>query len=214
MTKEKTIIISGCNGNIGKNTAKKFKDNNWHVVGIDIKPGTNEYIDLFYECDVRNAEKIGSIIASIEKETPVEVLFNTAGYEINTGFEETNMAEWEKLLDTILGGASNLCQVQAPYMVKRKRGKIILLSADYSRVNGDCIMNATANGSLHGFGKSFGAEMTSENVLVNVLFANAPFDLEKVAETVFYLADKDTYTSAQVVSVTGKAQAGGVGNEI
>lgn len=91
-------------------------------------------------------------------------------------------------------------------MAENKEGKIILLSSDYSQEKGDHILNATAANALHGFGKSFGVEMAPANVLVNVLFANTPFDLDKVAGTVLFLADKDTYTSAQVVSITGKQQ--------
>ena len=132
-------------------------------------------------------------------------MFNTAGYEINTLFEKTPTIFWQQLLDTILGGSANLCRAAAPYMVKRKHGKIILLCADYNYADGDNVMNAAAFGTLHGFAKSFGTEMAPENVLVNVLSANVPFEADIIAETVFYLADKDTYTSAQVVSVSGKS---------
>ena len=45
--------------------------------------------------------------------------------------------------------------------------------------------------------------MAADNVLVNVISPAVPFDADLVADTVFYLADKDTYTAAQVVSVSG-----------
>ena len=52
-------------------------------------------------------------------------------------------------------------------------------------------------------------ELAPSNVLVNAVFAGVPFDLEGIAETVYFLADKDSYTAAQVVSICGKNQVGG-----
>lgn len=204
MKNKRVLLLSGCEGNVGKCTAKLFHENDWYVVGFDIKAANeNSYVDKYISCDITKAEEVSEAVKSVEKEMPVFAAFNAAGYEISTSFEETSAEDWAKLLDTLLGGSSNLCDAVAPYMIKRNEGKIVLLSTDYSRVKGDCILNATATGSLHGFGKSFGMEIAADNVLENVLFANAPFDLDAIANTVFYLADKDTYTSAQVVSVTG-----------
>lgn len=198
----KTILIAGCCGTVGKATIELFKKNDWNVAGIDIKADTSD-VDKFIQADVRNAEEIAKAVDEIDKEMKIDALLNAAGYEINKDFEEVTADEWANLLDTVLGGAGNLCKAAAPKMIARKGGKIILLSPDYSREGGDNVINATAANTLHGFAKSFGVEMAPSNVLVNVLFANTPLDIEKVTETVLFLADRDTYTSAQVVSISG-----------
>lgn len=198
----KTILIAGCCGTVGKAAIELFKKNDWNVAGIDIKADTSD-VDKFIQADVRNAEEIAKAVDEIDKEMKIDALLNAAGYEINKDFEEVTADEWAALLDTVLGGAGNLCKAAAPKMIARKGGKIILLSPDYSREGGDNVINATAANTLHGFAKSFGVEMAPSNVLVNVLFANTPLDIEKVTETVLFLADRDTYTSAQVVSISG-----------
>lgn len=198
----KTILIAGCCGNVGKAAIELFQKNDWNVAGIDIKAETSD-VDKFIQADVRNAEEIAKAVDEIDKEMKIDALLNAAGYEINKDFEEVTADEWADLLDTVLGGAGNLCKAAAPKMIARKGGKIILLSPDYSREGGDNVINATAANTLHGFAKSFGVEMAPSNVLVNVLFANTPLDIEKVTETVLFLADRDTYTSAQVVSISG-----------
>lgn len=207
MNSKKSILIAGCEGLIGKTTSKLFSQKGWNVIGFDIDLDTegNEYVDRYIPCNIKDYALVEKTISDIEKEYAIDAVFNTAGYEINTLFEETPTIFWQQLLDTILGGSANLCRAAAPYMVKRKHGKIILLCADYNYADGDNVMNAAAFGTLHGFAKSFGTEMAPENVLVNVLSANVPFEADIIAETVFYLADKDTYTSAQVVSVSGKS---------
>lgn len=205
MKDKKYILVAGCNGNVGVDVSKKFRENGWGVIGIDIVQGDKSACcDKYYQCDITDQEALIKIINEADEKYQFDAMFNTAGFEIKTDFETTDISEWKKLLNTILGGAANLCYTVAPYMIRRKNGKIILLSSDYSREAGDNVMNASAAGTLHGFAKSFGVEVASDNVLVNVLFANTPFDIENISETVFYLADKDTYTSAQVVSITGQ----------
>ena len=199
----KTILIAGCDGKVGKAAAELFATRGWIVIGIDQKEKTEAMVNQYFTVDVKNAHDIDIAIQKIEQENTIDVLFNSAGYEINEDFETVSYDEWNDLLDTILGGSANLCRSVAPKMAKRQNGKIILLSSDYSKEPGDDVMNAVAASTLHGFGKSFGVEMAADNVLVNVLFANTPFDLEKVVETAYYLADKYTYTAAQVVSVSG-----------
>ena len=206
MKSKKYILIAGCCGNVGGQTAAKFKENGWGVVGLDIKDdcACSCSCDEYYKCDITDAEAVLNIVKDVDEKYQLDAMFNAAGYEIKSDFEETDISEWKKLLDTILGGAANLCNAVGPCMVGRNDGKIILLSPDYSKDPKDQVMNASASGSLHGFAKSFGVEVAPNNVLVNVLFANTPFDMTAVVDTAFYLADKDTYTSAQVVSVTGQ----------
>lgn len=200
----KTILIAGCEGKVGRATAELFKAKGWQVAGIDIKPQSEIELDKYISADIRDAAAVMAAADSVDSEMPIDALFNAAGYVLDKGFEETTADEWAELLDTTLGGAGNLCRAVAPRMVERHEGRIILLSCDYARQPEAEVVDAVAANTLHGFGKSFGVEMAPENVLVNVLYANTPLDVETVAETVLYLADKDTYTSAQVVAVTGE----------
>lgn len=199
----KTILIAGCDGMLGKAAAEVFSMRGWIVIGIDQKEKTEAKVNQYYAVDVKKEQDLDTVIREIEQESAIDALFNVAGYEVNKDFETVSYDEWNDLLNTILGGSANLCRSVAPKMAKRRNGSIILLSADYSKEFGDDVVNAVAASTLHGFGKSFGVEMASDNVLVNVLFANTPFDLNKVVETAYYLADKNTYATAQVVSISG-----------
>ena len=188
----KTILIAGCDGTLGKAAAEVFSMRGWIVIGIDQKEKTEAKVNQYFAVDVKKEQDLDTVIREIEQESAIDALFNVAGYEVNKDFETVSYDEWNDLLNTILGGSA-----------KRRNGSIILLSADYSKEFGDDVVNAVAASTLHGFGKSFGVEMASDNVLVNVLFANTPFDLNKVVETAYYLADKNTYATAQVVSISG-----------
>ncbi|MDO4393514.1 MAG: SDR family NAD(P)-dependent oxidoreductase [Bacillota bacterium] len=200
----KAILIAGCEGNVGKAAVAKFKANGWQVAGIDIKEKSTSDVDKYISVDIKDTEAVIAAADEIDAVMPIDAVFNAAGYVLDKAYEDTTVDEWQELLTTILGGAGNLCKAVAPKMVKRHEGKIILLSCDYAKQSDVAVVDAVAANTLHGFGKSFGVEMAPENVRVNVMYANTPLDIESVTETVFYLADKDTYTSAQVVAVTGE----------
>ena len=62
-----------------------------------------------------------------------------------------------------------------------------------------------ACGALHGFIKSFGAEVAADKVCVNGLYAGLPFDLEAINAMCAYLLEEGDYVSAQLISIAGKA---------
>lgn len=202
MKKNKSILISGCAGKVGNAAARLFRQRGWNVIGLDLCTDSKN-ADRSYQCDLRDSKKVSEVIGKIEEQQPLDAVFHSAGISLKSGFEQTDMKDWQRLLETVFGGAANLCRAEAPHMIQRKQGKIILLAPDYKWEERECIMDAAAAGMLHGFAKCFGAEIAEHNVLVNALAPNVPIDLATLAETVFYLADQDTYTAAQVVSIGG-----------
>lgn len=206
MSNKKTILLTGSEGALGTEIFKKFTGQGWEVVGIDIKNGSlqNDYLE-YINCDVTNREMLTEKINELETSgIEITVLFTAIGSSINMSFEDTDISVWQELLSVWLGGTTNVCAAIAPHMIRRKRGKIIVYSPDYKNADGCNILNATAAGTLHGFAKSFGTEVASDNVMVNVLYPSMPADPEKISDMVFYLADKDNYTTAQVISITGR----------
>ena len=188
------LLITGAKSKVGIAVANEFKNAGWNVIEFGEKNNV----------DIANRDDVKKEIALIEKGgTCIDAVFHISTKQVDTKFEDTPIEEWQELLHNWLGGTANICSAVAPYMIKRKEGKIMIFSPDYSAVKGDCILNATASGTLHGFVKSFGVEVAPHNVLVNALWAGQPFDLSSIASTAYYFATIDTYTTAQVVSIKG-----------
>jgi len=208
-TIEKVILITGADGKAGSAAAQKFKSNGWKVVGIDIKKECSidhaAFLDDFICCDVRDrSNMIESVRIIEEKHGAIEALFTAAGVELNERFENTSPIEWKNVLDTCLAGTANACAAVAPHMVERKNGRIVVLSPDYGKTESGHILDATAAGTLHGFIKSFGVELAKNEVMANAIFANVPFDLDGLASTVMFLAERGDYITAQVISIRGE----------
>lgn len=97
----KTALITGVSGYLGSHLAKTLKQNNWRVVGLDIRHTTNQYVDLFHPCDVRETEAVEELFQKIE----IDTVFHLAGrIEVSEsvldpiGFYNTNVCSTISLI--------------------------------------------------------------------------------------------------------------------
>ncbi len=200
----KHILIVGADTEAGKACAVLFADRGWKVSSLcDTSCGCG----ADFTAKLNERACVGEAVGAIESQNgPIGVLFVSVPFltSLPYSFVDTPMDWWQKCLDAWLISTANLCFHVGKAMTARKEGRIALLSPDFKNVPGDCIMEAAAAGTLHAFVKCFGAEIAKDNVLVNVVSPNIPLDLVYLAETVHYLAESDTYTAAQVLSLHGK----------
>lgn len=208
---KKISVVVGVGGTVGSAVSEKLKKEGFYVIGIDheakglIKP---RHLDLYHQCNLTNRSVLQLFIDEImPKVGQIDYTFIALESLLNSTFESTPIESWNASLEVTLKGSANTCACIAPYMVERKSGHITLFSTDYSKFQGECILNATACGTLHGFAKSFGVEMAPHAVLVNVLSANIPYDLQAICEMAFFLSTGGEYISAQVLSVNGEERS-------
>ncbi len=204
------LLIAGRDTEAGLAVARLFKDRGWNLTGL-VNSGacTCETTDAEPCICVELADRaaVGRAVAQIEeKNGPIGALFVSVPYltKLPHSFVDTPIDWWQERLEAWLMHTANLCFHVGKAMVSRQAGRIVLFSPDYKNVEGDCILEAAAAATLHAFVKCFGAEIAPDNVLANVLSPNIPIDFQSLAETAFHLAENDTYTAAQVLSLHGK----------
>jgi nucleoside-diphosphate-sugar epimerase len=60
---KKTILVTGCSGFLGSHLVKYFKNNNYKIIGIDLKKTLfKSYNFFFYKCSLLNINKMRTII--------------------------------------------------------------------------------------------------------------------------------------------------------
>lgn len=135
----KTILITGATSGFGKASAELFGSNRWKLIltgrrldrlqELQEQLGkTNVHIAAF---DVRNRQQVEAMIKDIpETFGNIDILLNNAGLALGLGpAHETDLDEWESMVDTNIKGLLYMTRLILPAMVGRRTGHIINLGS-------------------------------------------------------------------------------------
>lgn len=152
----KHILIADILSEAGSSAAKALANKGWQITGISACGG--EGVD--YVCNLMNRSEVMALVGRIEVEKGdvFGLLVSTAFQLPGVPFLDAAPDIWQARLDAWLRYATNICYACGRKMVARQEGRIMVITPDFNRIKGDCVVEATAAGSLHGFLKSFGAE--------------------------------------------------------
>jgi len=188
------------------------------------------------QCDVTSTDEAQKVVEGIEKEWgPVNILVNNAGVIHDDLFVRLEPENWNKVLQTNLGGTYNFCRAVAYSMMKQRKGRIINVSSVAAEhVNPGQTNYAASKGAINSLTRALAVELASRGVTVNAIapgfietdmseaVRNKAGDLikkmipmkrlgkpEDVARVVLFLAGPDAgYVTGQVVTVDGGLSLG------
>ena len=152
----KTVLITGATGGIGKACAVKFAQGGYDIiltgrtkekVGaaekeiLSLCPNIETFPLVF---DVRDKEAVQKAILSLPDDwADIDVLINNAGLALGLEAEyEGDIDDWETMIDTNIKGLLYMTRLIVPGMVRRNKGHIINIGS----VAGDA---AYANGNVY-----------------------------------------------------------------
>jgi len=100
----------------------------------------------------------------------LDILVNNAGLVIRKRFAETSPDEWHRQIDTCLYGAIHCCHAAAPLLQASRRGRIISLMGDSSRVGESGLsIAAAARAGVIALMKSLAREMGRSGTTANAV---------------------------------------------
>ena len=118
---EATVIIANRREAEGRKAAEKLTGKGFKAVSIPT--------------DVANVASIENLVSeTIGNYQKIDILVNNAGVIIRKPPEEITEQDWNFIFDTNLKGMFFCCQAAGKEMIKRKKGKIINISSNVSRV--------------------------------------------------------------------------------
>lgn len=134
----KTILLSGAAGILGKTYAKVLTEQGATVVAVDRVKPQGEHA---YQADITKRDELEKIKADLEKKGLfVNVLINNAAAKSDNffdAFEDYKLEDWNYVMNINLTGTMVSCQVFGAEMAKRKDGSIINISSIYGVVAPD-----------------------------------------------------------------------------
>lgn len=147
----KTILITGCSGEIGKKIITNFFKKKYLVIGLDKNaPQKKSELDLFIKCDLTSELQLKKIFKRIaNKYKSIDVVINCAGFihnelliSYNKKFIFHSYKNWKKVFDNNLNSVFAVTQNCLELLMKSSFKKKIIIN--FSSVNSSGIIGQSA----------------------------------------------------------------------
>lgn len=170
---QKTVLITGVLGGIGRGLAKAFSDAGYKVVGLDLKEGVNEHCHKFFQFDLHlyctdenyRRDKEALFNAEIQE---LYVLINNAAVQILNSLVDIKLADWNQTLNVNLTGPLLLSQFFFNRLVESKGSVINIASIHQQLTKKQFIAYATSKSALVGLTKAISVDLQGK-VRVNAI---------------------------------------------
>ncbi|MGO3153527.1 MAG: beta-ketoacyl-ACP reductase [Galactobacter sp.] len=166
----RTVLVTGGNRGIGLAIARSFASQGDNVA-ITSRSGVGPE-DLFtVKADVTDAASIDAAVSQVEEHFgPVEVLVANAGITHDTLLLRMSEDDFSSVIDTNLTGAFRVVQRTVKGMMKKRRGRIILISSVVGLLGGTGQVNYSASkAGLVGMARSVTRELGGRGITANVV---------------------------------------------
>ncbi len=138
--KEKVIIVTGANGQLGKEVAEYLHKEEATVIAVDItEPENNNY--KYLKKDLTSSSEIDWLVNYVVKEyNRIDGLVNMAyprTEDWGTKFEDIPLESWVKNVDMQMNSVFYICQKVLSVMKEQKFGSVVNCGSIYGVVGND-----------------------------------------------------------------------------
>lgn len=136
-----------------------------------------------FRADVTDSAEVRQLFEVVAEEIgPVSILVNNAGIGLRRLLADTTDEEWQKVLQVNLSGPFYCSREALPFMVSRRRGRIINVASVWGLTGASCeAAYAATKGGLVTLTKSLAREVGSAGVTVNAV-APGPIETDLLRE--------------------------------
>ena len=175
--KNKTVMVTGASGNLGRAVANTFAQYGANLVLVDLQReslaqvfGPEDDQRLFAPANLLDQDQVAAAVAlAIGRFARIDVLCNVAGgFRMGTPVHETPDQDWNFLFDLNARSMLHLVRAVVPRMIDGGRGKIINVGA-YAALKGIVRMGAycAAKDVVIRLTETMAAELRDSNINVN-----------------------------------------------
>jgi len=170
----KVVLITGVSSGIGKAAAKKFREHNWYVIGIDKTKTRNKYNKIFIQADISKPEDTKNIFDNISnKPGKLDALVNNAAIQICKSIDKTSLEDWDNTINTNLRSVFLTTKYALPLLIKSK-GSIVNISSVHAHATSSLMSAyAASKGGITAFTRSSAIELGKHKIRVNAILPGA-----------------------------------------
>ena len=170
-TEARNVLVTGGNRGIGLAIARAFADAGDNVV-ITYRSGEPPEGLQGVTCEVTDSASVDAAFTAAEEifGGPVEVLVANAGITSDTLLMRMTDDDFDSVIDTNLAGAFRCARRAATGMIRKRRGRIVLISSVVGLYGSPGQANYAASKSgLVGLARSISRELGGRGITANVV---------------------------------------------
>jgi meso-butanediol dehydrogenase/(S,S)-butanediol dehydrogenase/diacetyl reductase len=167
---DKTVVVTGAGGGIGKGIAARFAAEGATLVLADRDPAVldtaSELGAIAVQADITDPDDVARVFDAADR---VDVLVNNAGIITISRLEELTLADWERVLRVNTTGTFLCCQAAAARMREQGEGGRLLNAASGQARQGFIYTPhyAASKFAVVGLTQSLAKELASDQITVN-----------------------------------------------
>ena len=174
----KVAIITGGARGIGAAIVRKFAEEGYAVVSVDILDEGQGVCDSlkasgcgceFFKCDVSDDAQVKGVVRSVvEKYGRVDVLVNNAGIVLVKPMDEIGWDEFRRVFEANVGGAFLFSKYVLAVMKQRKSGAIVNMASVSGHIGQiDHVVYGSTKGAILAMTRALAWEVARYNIRVN-----------------------------------------------
>jgi glucose 1-dehydrogenase len=174
---QRTVLVTGVAGGIGRATLQHFAVSGWRVIGVDRAPFGEGFPPegLFIQADISRGEVLEEIFRHAQAFTQtLDALVNNAALQIAKPILETSVEEWDAVMASNLRSVFLGVKLAYPLLKAAGGGAVVNVSSVHAiQTSANIAAYATSKGGLLALTRAMAIEFAPDNVRVNAILPGA-----------------------------------------
>ena len=177
MVSNKTILITGAAGGIGRATVNIFAEKGWRVIGVDRAEFGGDFPQngLFIQSDIARPEDMHAIFEKANAFTDsLDALVNNAAMQVAKPLIETTVEEWDAVMAANLRSVFLGVKLAHPLLKARGGAAVVNVSSVHAiQTSANIAAYAASKGGMLALTRAMAIEFALDNIRVNAILPGA-----------------------------------------
>jgi NAD(P)-dependent dehydrogenase (short-subunit alcohol dehydrogenase family) len=174
---QRSVLITGAAGGIGRATVALFAEKGWRVIGVDRASFGDDFPanGLFIQSEISNPESMESISHQVGAFTEtLDALVSNAAVQVAKPLVDTSVEEWDMVIANNLRPAFLFAKLAYPLFKKAGGGAIVNVSSVHAvQTSMNIAAYAASKGGLLALTRAIAIEFARDNIRVNAILPGA-----------------------------------------